>query len=1052
MNVGISFALASALGWTLVHSLWQWAVLGFFWMLSRTFLSQRLPNLRYWTGIGLLGLGLMGTILTFSLLYQPMGSLDQAPISIYEEISHIPDTFSEAATLPLTENHWKDHLEKFFPMILLLWLIGILLMSIRMGMGYLYLRTLRSKNISALPAEWERKAQKLARKLQISRRLSVLCSSLVGEPLTLGHVKPVILLPVGMLTGLTPAQVEAILAHELAHIKRADFLVNVIQSVIEILFFYHPVVWWISKEIRQEREACCDDLAVQLCGDAFVYASALTEAQMLRSTFQPMLTMNATGSNHQFTYRIQRLFSSFPQRTGLRTGTLAALLALLMVSGLSFQLFSQPDVLALQKEYTISTHTTEADMVYIKGALQQQGVDLSVMEETYHDDGTIKDLILFHQGEDQKVSKCIMMDVQEATLWHEASAYGGLKANIRAMGEIRCEYLKEASFDIWPNTPIAQFDQFVEELPGFIQGSWMSLDRNARGEWTSVGFETVISSGTATVPTKVFIIYSEEEKTIFSSGFKGLALPDDFLEHVLPEDESVKQVSMNFLATTSEKEIDAFFDPLPSSFVLAWESFFTANGHLSGIDVYDADGAKTAIKAPAQLIMSYSGDELLSMDVMRINQGRSITGQATVETIESLDWQKNFEQAQQLYLEVISQVSEKIDTSNPSSDVAYELGQLDHVQFQLDQIPAEHQSEKNVENLMKSLKLYRYLLDTNNTYQDEQKEIEERKFVGKLKGLTDSLELVATLQKINTTIDDLKLDRSLEDEKAETAKPDANIAYLGDGHEPMIIEFPIPEGKKLRERPHFSYDPLDAPHQPLFLANGKKYSSYAKMTQEIDPRTIMKIHIWEKNSELTKEKFGVEGKHGVMEFFTYEPVKEEERQLSFTEKQLNLRGNAQDNLREDFHVLVDNELTTWAEIKQLDPVSIKSISVEKGEAAQQTIIRLDLPPANGVVHVEIMKKKVVPTEQASSTILNNGNQVGDEIGFSLFLAKKATVTIDVLTLDGRLVDNIIDGQKMKKGKHELSWKPHGVAAGTYLFRYNTSLANWTSRVVYQGGN
>ncbi|MEM7373480.1 MAG: M56 family metallopeptidase [Bacteroidota bacterium] len=1107
MNLGLSFALASALGWTLVHSLWQWAVLGFFWMLFRTFLSQRIPNNRYWTGIGLMALGLLGTILTFSYLYQPMGSLDQAPISIHDEISQIPDAFSEAFTSPVTEIHWKDHLERFFPMMLIVWLIGILLMSIRMGMGYLYLRTLRSKNISSLPAEWERRAQKLAKKLQITRRISVLCSSLVGEPLTLGHVKPVILLPVGMLTGLTPSQVEAILTHELAHIKRADFLVNVIQSIIEILFFYHPVVWWISKEIRQEREACCDDLAVHICGDAYVYASALTEAQMLRSTFQPLLTMNATGSNHQFTYRIQRLFANFPQQSGLRTGTFAAMLAFLLVSGLSIRLFSQPEPLMLQKEYTITSSTTEAQMIRIKGALQQQGVDLSVIDETYHDDGTIKDLILYHQGEDQKISKCIMMDVQKATLWHEPSAYGGLKANIRAMGEISCEFLKEVSFEVWPNTPVAQFDQFVEELPNFIQGSWMSLDRNAKGEWTSVGFKTAASSGSASVPTKVFITYSEEEKKIFSSGFKDLSLADDFLENAWTDDEQVQQASMNFLATTTEEEIDAFFDPLPTSFVLAWESFFTDNGHLSRIDLYDADGVKTVINAPAQLIMSFSEDELSSMDIMRINQGRSITEQHTVDKIESLDWQNNFEQAQQFYLEALASVREKINHSASSSDLSYELGQLDHVQFQLDQIPVEHQTEEEVQGFMKALKVYRDLVNIRNIYLDEQEEAGNEKYVGNIRALSDSLQLVAILQKIRTSTEEIR--QKLTDEDREKAKVliesytakmanhqfqntdemeeglneimqamsassthssqadtqkhkesrpvDASISHLGDGNEPMVIEFPIPAGKKLREHPHFSFEPIESTHQPICFANGKKYRTFEEMTKEIDPRTITKIHIWDKKSPATKEKFGNKGKYGVMEFFTYEPekVEEEKRTFSFTNNQVKLTGKGKDKLQEDFLVLINKIPSSWEEMKALDPNTIESILIEKDSAAQKTIEAMNLAPAPGIVHVQT-QGDIQPSSALSSpitaTILNNGNNPSGEVTFSLFLAKDTEVTIDVLTVDGRFVENILDQQQLAEGKHRLSWQPKGVANGTYIFRYHTSIGNWSSRVIYQGGN
>src|SRR5206468_7510728 len=104
-------------------------------------------------------------------------------------------------------------------------------------------------------------------------------SGLVQVPIVIGCLRPVILLPAGTLSGLTPAQLEAILAHELAHVRRHDYLVNAAQCVLETLMFYHPVVWWISHCIREEREHCCDDLVVQVCGDRLAYAKALASLE-----------------------------------------------------------------------------------------------------------------------------------------------------------------------------------------------------------------------------------------------------------------------------------------------------------------------------------------------------------------------------------------------------------------------------------------------------------------------------------------------------------------------------------------------------------------------------------------------------------------------------------------------------------------------------------------------------------------------------------------------------------------------------------------------------
>ena len=102
-------------------------------------------------------------------------------------------------------------------------------------------------------------------------------SAAVTVPTLVGWVRPVVLLPAAALSGLTPEQLEAILAHELAHVRRHDYLVNLLQSLVETLLFYHPAVWWVSAEVRAEREHCCDDLAVAVCGDRLVYVSALAE-------------------------------------------------------------------------------------------------------------------------------------------------------------------------------------------------------------------------------------------------------------------------------------------------------------------------------------------------------------------------------------------------------------------------------------------------------------------------------------------------------------------------------------------------------------------------------------------------------------------------------------------------------------------------------------------------------------------------------------------------------------------------------------------------------
>ena len=117
---------------------------------------------------------------------------------------------------------------------------------------------------------------------------------MVDVPTVVGWLRPAVILPVAALANLSPAQVEAVLAHELAHIRRHDYLVNLFQTLAETLLFYHPAVWWLSARIRTEREHCCDDVAVAVSGDAVGYARALAELEAWR-VGTPGMALAATG-------------------------------------------------------------------------------------------------------------------------------------------------------------------------------------------------------------------------------------------------------------------------------------------------------------------------------------------------------------------------------------------------------------------------------------------------------------------------------------------------------------------------------------------------------------------------------------------------------------------------------------------------------------------------------------------------------------------------------------------------------------------------------------
>jgi hypothetical protein len=184
------------------------------------------------------------------------------------------------------------------------WFAGAAACSLRLLMGFISAAALRLSRPAPVLSEWQHALDRLIERMHVSRRVRLLPTDRVDSPSVIGWLRPVILAPVGVLCRLSPGQVEALLAHELAHVRRHDYLVNVLQGIAESLLFYHPAVWWISSQIRAEREHCCDDLAVAASGDVLVYARALAELESLRAAhFKAALSAN-DGSLLQ---RIRRL-------------------------------------------------------------------------------------------------------------------------------------------------------------------------------------------------------------------------------------------------------------------------------------------------------------------------------------------------------------------------------------------------------------------------------------------------------------------------------------------------------------------------------------------------------------------------------------------------------------------------------------------------------------------------------------------------------------------------------------------------------------------------
>lgn len=308
--------LAVALGWALVHSLWQGALLGgLAWGILRA-LKGRRPQIRYLAGcLGLL-LMLAAPMATFVLLAWER-AVPVLHAGMGADITLVVDPAAPGGA---------EALRPWLPWVLQGWVAGVLMMALRLAGGWVWIQRLRWRSAEDPGEVWRTRLAELARRMGMDRAVRLVRSGAVQAPLVLGWLRPVIVVPAAAFAGMDPRALEAVLAHELAHIRRHDYLVNLVQSCLEALLFYHPAVWWLSAQVRAEREHCCDDAAVALCGDRLAYARALASLEGLRQTpvLNPNLAPAATGGT--LMSRIRRLLiPALPPSPAARTGLVAAL-------------------------------------------------------------------------------------------------------------------------------------------------------------------------------------------------------------------------------------------------------------------------------------------------------------------------------------------------------------------------------------------------------------------------------------------------------------------------------------------------------------------------------------------------------------------------------------------------------------------------------------------------------------------------------------------------------------------------------------------------------
>jgi len=320
--------IALELGWFLLHVLWQGTLVALALSAILAAIDQRAARLRY--ALSALALASM---LVLPLVTAFSGGPFIGPTASGPPTAHLAgfDAGGSMAAGPAASlmSRFVDGVTAWAPRLVPVWLCGLLFLTIRMFASWVAARVLTRTGLIDVSEPDLRRFLALKRRCGVAREVVFRLSRRAEVPAVIGYFRPVLLLPISALSGMTVQQIDAVLAHELAHIRRHDYLVNAAQQLVEILLFFHPAVWWVSSQMRREREHCCDDLAVLACGDVLTYAQALLTLEEQRGV-APRLALAATHAS--LAQRVRRLVGRSEGQPRTRTVIVPLLLASALLS------------------------------------------------------------------------------------------------------------------------------------------------------------------------------------------------------------------------------------------------------------------------------------------------------------------------------------------------------------------------------------------------------------------------------------------------------------------------------------------------------------------------------------------------------------------------------------------------------------------------------------------------------------------------------------------------------------------------------------------------
>jgi TonB family protein len=388
------------LGWTLIHFLWQGILLA---ALLNTILPLcRSAIARHNCALATLIMMALAPVATFKSLHD-FAKSGEAALAVSAPAGPLP-----SASIFAPGMTW----------LVLLWLAGIIVLSLRALGGWHLAQSLGRRDTLAVPPALLQRCHGLQRRLAVVWPVRFLLSRRIDVPVVIGWLRPVILIPVSAIAGLSPHQLDALILHELAHIRRFDTVTNILLAAVETVLFYHPAVWWVSRHVRIEREHCSDDLAVSACGDAAMYVEALTSLETWKATAG--LALAANGG--KLKGRVARLLNA-PAES--RRFSLSAITGLALLSVVAASVAMAAPASRAKDATSIrpipETHTLPP---YPRESIHLKEEGRVLLEVTIGTDGAVSRALVFKPSGHERLDVAAAQFVKSHWRWQPATRAG----------------------------------------------------------------------------------------------------------------------------------------------------------------------------------------------------------------------------------------------------------------------------------------------------------------------------------------------------------------------------------------------------------------------------------------------------------------------------------------------------------------------------------------------------------------------------------------------------------------------------------------------------